>query len=497
MKNITAFYPPAILLMFILLIGPTVSELHAFPDPTEHQETPEIQVAEALSKSFRHAAKLAQPSIVSIRMVHHEPKQGEDLGGNEYGNGTGIVVDRTGGILTNYHVIEQAEAVFVELPDGREFPATNIQSDAWSDLALVRISGAGELPEARLGNSDQVDVGDWVVAVGDSFGLGISMNPGTISARHRKLADTNVLLLQTNAATNPGASGGPLLNLRGEVVGINEGAYSMDGGFDGIGFAIPVNVAKFVVTELGTNGFVRWPYLGVSFETLSPAVARQLGMPIGCEGAILTDVARETSASKVGLQVGDVITHFGDQPVTNGTEFQLQIERTPLNRPVEIGFIRNGTILKRSIQLQGKRRIGSVRQADSGSTRDGLTKIGNLQSEVYSEKQLGFSVRDLPAGDRLELGLEEDLEGIYVTEVQPRSAACFQGVDPGSLILRVGTKPVRNLDEFKSAMRKRSPKENTLLLVYCPCCGTRFVVLNSHPPILPVRAAVPLDQPSE
>ena len=488
MKVVATGYHRAVLFISILLIGPANPELGAFADPPEHKQTEEIQVAESLSRSFRHAMKLAQPSVVSIRTVSAEPKQREKLGGYEYGDATGVVVDRTGGILTNWHVIKDAEAVFVQLADGREFPATKIQSDAWSDLALVRITGAGELPEARLGNSDQIELGDWVVAAGNSFGLGVSMNPGTVSAKLRKIADTNVLLLQTNAATNPGASGGPLLNLRGEVVGINEGAYSMHGGFDGIGFAIPVNVAKFVVKELAANGFVRWPYLGISCETLSRDVARKLGMPVGLEGVILTHVDGSTPAAEAGLQVGDVMTLFGGKPIRNETEIHLEVERAPLNRPVEIGLMRNGTLIKRSVQLQGKKMVDSVERADSQSTREPVRNVSNIHSEVYSEKQFGLSVMDLPARRLLGSDFEQDLEGVYVTGVQPRSAACFRGVEPGTVIMRVGTEPVRNLGEFKLAMRKESPKEDILLLVYCPCCGSRFIVLNSHPPLLPVRS---------
>ncbi|MEK6237417.1 MAG: trypsin-like peptidase domain-containing protein, partial [Planctomycetales bacterium] len=271
-----------------------------------------IQYAKALSTAFRNVAKTATPSVVAIstrvkaktngrRSAGENPFQGtpfEDMfreelekrnfsqrngpqrnAPRESGLGSGIIIDGSGMILTNRHVIKGADEVIVKLHDGREFTATDIRSDDSSDLAILRIRGAKDLKPAQLGNSDKLEIGDWVVAVGNPFGLETTVTAGIISAKGRGLSSVGgVNFIQTDAAINPGNSGGPLFNLEGQVIGVNSAIASSSGGFQGVGFAIPINLAKWVSNQLAQHGEVRRAWLGVTIQQMDDAIARQFGV---------------------------------------------------------------------------------------------------------------------------------------------------------------------------------------------------------------------------
>ena len=466
----------------LTLLAVVVTPAYVPAGPPDPEPPSDIRVAEALSAAFRHAVQVARPSIVTVRTVDRRPESDEAPEAYRTGNATGVIVDGSGGVLTSHHAVADAEVAFVELADGREFPVTEIRSDARSDLALLRIRDAGELPEARLGESESVEVGDWVIAAGDSFGLGFSANPGTVSAKQRELAGEEVLLLQTNAPSNPGNSGGPLLNLRGEVVGICEGGYSVQGGFDGVSFAVPIDVAKFVARELAEHGVVRWPYLGVHFETLSPDVAQELGCPAEQTGAVVTRVVPGTPAAEAGFRVGDVITLFAGEEIRDAAELISAIERSPAGEPVDVAALRDGATAKRQV------RLGVLPRSDETEQRQPAEAVDD-PAESYNDRKLGLSVTNLPAEEPAERNFPPDLQGVLINRVESRSAARYLGVHPGTVITHVGSEPVRNLDGFKTIMDKRPEGEGAVVLIWCDDCGEHFFALRPAFARLPDRVS--------
>ncbi len=327
--------------------------------------------AKSLSRAFRHAAEASIPSVVTVTTkIHVGDVGGEDAKteGNPFegtpfeeffrefhgrgggrvvpfetgGVGSGVIVDKSGIILTNNHVLEGADEVKIRLSDGREFEAKDIRRDVRTDLAVLKIEGAGSLPAAKLGNSDELEIGDWVIAVGNPFELEHTVSAGIISGKGRQLsAAQRTMFLQTDAAINPGNSGGPLVNLDGEVVGINTAIASRSGGNQGIGFAIPSNLAKWVMAQLIEHGNVRRAYLGVGIEAITPQNAAEIGVRPG-QGVIVSAVFPDTPAAEAGLQKGDVVTHFAGSPVSSPANLQRIVERSPMNSRQQLTILRNG-----------------------------------------------------------------------------------------------------------------------------------------------------------
>ncbi len=245
------------------------------------------------------------------------------------GTGSGVIVDKSGIVLTNNHVVDGADEVMVKLADGREFKAEDIKTDPQTDLAVLRIKGAGTLPAASLGNSDDLEIGDWVIAIGNPFGLDHTVSAGIISGKGRELASTRAKFLQTDAAINPGNSGGPLVDLNGEVIGINTAIASNSGSFAGIGFAIPSNTVGWVMNQLIKRGSVERAYLGVAIGEVSGDLAEKLGGHKG-EGVLVSEVFPESPAAVAGVHEGDIIVKFGDQKIHGPGELQELVERVPM-----------------------------------------------------------------------------------------------------------------------------------------------------------------------
>ena len=238
------------------------------------------------------------------------------------GAGSGVIVDPSGVILTNNHVVAGGGKVMVRLHDGREFKAVDIKTDPKTDLAVLRIKGAGPLPAARLGDSSKVEVGDWVLALGEPFGLEGTVTAGIISAKGRGLGITDREdFIQTDAAINPGNSGGPLVNLDGEVIGINTAISTSTGGYQGVGFAIPIDLAKWVGGQLVQYGKVHRAYLGVIIQPVTQPLAEQFKVKVH-QGVLVTEVQPDTPAAKAGLKAGDIILEFAGKPVSSPRELQ-------------------------------------------------------------------------------------------------------------------------------------------------------------------------------
>jgi serine protease Do len=463
--------------------------------------------ANALSKAFRHAAEHATPSVVVVRSetkARKAPPRGDRRGGggggenpfkgtpfedffrdgmpegfdfhggqgggapSRSGVGSGVIVDAGGIVLTNNHVVEGADEVTVELPDGREFKATEIKTDPESDLAVVRLENAKDLPVAKLGDSDKLDIGDWVIAIGNPFELETTVSAGIISGKGRELGSIRrAKFLQTDAAINPGNSGGPLVNLAGEVVGINTAIASNSGGYQGIGFAIPINLAKWVSEQLIAKGAVERGYLGVSISPLDKDMAAKLGIQ-DRKGALVTEVMDGTPAADAGVQELDVITAFDDQSVDGPRSLQEVVERSGIGKPHKLTVLRDGKPLTLTVSVKPL----PEKIAKSGG---GLRKPQGGEETFYSE-DFGIEVRDKTSVPE---DAYEGFEGVLVDRVDPDGVAAEAGIGPGVLIRKVDRTPVTSVGEFAEALEKASAAEGVVLQVRTPR-GNSVILLKKN-----------------
>lgn len=477
-----------------------------------------LQDAKSLSTAFRAAAEEVLPTVVTIearvtpQRVRAEAGDGnqkgngrnrnrgeleqpnpfkgtpwEDFFGDEFGGldrfefdprgaqpsegtGSGVIISAEGIILTNNHVVEGADEVVVRLADGREFGATDIKTDPDSDLAVLRIEGAGTLPAARMGDSDDLEIGDWVLAIGNPFHLDQTVSAGIISSKGRELVGGNrTRYVQTDAAINPGNSGGPLVNLDGEVVGINTAIYSNSGGYQGVGFAIPANLAKWVTQQLIDKGVVQRAYLGVGIGQINATLADQLGVAAR-EGVVVAEVFPGSPAEKAGFEEGDIITAFDSTPINSPRELQEYVERAKINSQQRVTVLRNGKEVQLTVRPEPlPSEFGIVSQnADRPNQRG--------QQSGYTSDELGLDLSDMTAQQARQLGLE-GYEGALITGVHPGSSADQAALSEGMLVLKVGRTQVSSVEEFRDAVEELDMDDGVLLLVRT-AEGNRFVVLE-------------------
>ncbi len=493
---------PALVLAGAALIG-GVARYPLIADETSGAKPQDERHANALSRAFRDAAHSAIPTVVTIR-VQSKPKQMtrrdsansgvpqespfkgtpfEDFFGEQFrqnphqfsprrsGVGSGVIIDKSGIVLTNNHVVEGADEVVVELNDGREFKAENVKTDPQSDLAVLRINGAGSLPAAELGDSDKLQIGDWVIAVGSPFELQTTVSAGIISGTGRELGSVpRAKFLQTDAAINPGNSGGPLLNLDGEVIGINTAIASNSGGYQGIGFAIPINTAKWVTRQLIDKGSVERAYLGVKIGEVNRELAEQFGVKRG-GGVLVAEVLPDTPASDAGFLEGDIITAFAGKEVHSPRELQELVERVPFNTDQRVTVLREGK--EKTLAVKVKSMPEQLASVERGPVDEGQSE------KAVSRSKLGISVSDLSKPEAKQLGYD-NVHGALVTEVEPQSLAAEKGIREGFLIRRVGKATVTNRADFDKAMESVNPDEGVLLLVRSPQGQQFFVVLKEN-----------------
>ncbi|WP_158222509.1 Do family serine endopeptidase [Rhodopirellula sp. MGV] len=384
------------------------------------------------------------------------------------GIGSGVVIDASGIILTNNHVVRGGGEVTVRLNDGREFVASQVWTDPDTDIAVVKIDGATGLVPAALGDSDTTDIGDWVIAMGQPFGLESSVTAGIISAKHRGIGITaRENFLQTDAAINPGNSGGPLVNLNGEVIGINTAISSRGGGNDGIGFAVPSNLARWVSDQLVENGTVKRAYLGVGIQPITQDLAGELNVqPRG--GVLVTDVYDETPAAEMGLKSGDVIVKFDGKDVRTPQALQLAVERSPVGSKVPVKVVRDGEQMELSYRGTEAKKGFFNREHKASETHDQdqpSMKIGDLGLEVTS---LDSAIAD-------SLGVSAD-HGVVISAVNEGSAAEDAGLQPGMVVTEVDRTPIASVEDFEKAVSADND-DKTLLLVKSER-GSRFVVVK-------------------
>ena len=364
--------------------------------------------------------------------------------------GSGFIVSDDGYVVSNYHVIREAEEIVVRLSDRREYRAELIGADERSDIALLRIK-ADDLPSVRLGKSRDLRVGEWVLAIGSPFGFEHSVTAGIVSAKGRSLPSENyVPFIQTDVAINPGNSGGPLFNLEGEVVGVNSQIYSRTGGFMGLSFAIPVDVVVNVVEQLKNKGRVTRGWLGVLIQDVTHELAESFGMRRP-RGALVAKVLPESPAQQAGFQVGDIVLKFNGKSVGHSSDLPPIVGGTPVGREVPVEILREG----------GSRTL-RVMIAELPDEEE-LELASAVRPGAASDRRLGISVRDLTAEQRKELQIEN--HGVLVREVGQGPAA-RAGVRPGDVILLVNNVQVKSSEHFKELAEKLPKDKPVPILVH-------------------------------
>ncbi len=450
-----------------------------------------------LRSSFSPVVKEVSPSVVNV-FTSTKPKRIEGMpspfgnnpmfreffgdavpGGRpmmtprQNGLGSGVIVTEDGFILTNNHVVEGADSIKVALnPDGKEYDAKVVGRDPKSDVAVLKIEASG-LTAARFGNSDAVEVGDVVLAVGNPFGVGQSVTLGIVGATSRAVFGRPSGLeyedfIQTDAAINPGNSGGALVDAQGRLVGINTAILSRSGGNMGVGFAVPINLAKSVLESIVENGRVVRGFLGVNIQNVDPGLAKEFGLK-EATGALVADVSPRSPAEKAGLKSGDVITEFDGHVVRDSRHLKLMVGQTAPDREVKVALLRDGKAKTFEIVLKelpdnasaGLRR-GSPR-GGGGAGQD----VGGLQ---------GVVVADLTPQARQQYEISREIQGALVTEVDEDSAAWAATLRPGDVIRDINRQPVRDAEEAIEAAQ--SLENARILLKVWRDGGNRFVVVD-------------------
>jgi serine protease Do len=430
--------------------------------------------------SFAELAKKASPSVVNISTVKVIKGRGpmptpfgpgdpfkdfferffRDQIPRDYRQqslGTGFVIDKEGYILTNNHVVEMADEIKVKFSDGKEYEAETIGRDSKTDLALIKIESDESLKPLPLGDSEKLEVGEWVVAIGNPFGLGNTVTAGIVSAKYRQIgAGSYDNYIQTDASINPGNSGGPLLDTQGAVVGINTAIFSQSGGNIGIGFAIPVNMAKDLLPQLKKGKVVRG-WLGVMIQKITPELREKLDLKDE-KGALVADVTKGGPAEKGGIERGDVIVSFDGKEIKEMRDLPFAVAATPVGKTVNVELIRKGE--RQSLDV----------------------KIGELKDEQAPEvaeeeaPKLGITVEELTPELAKNLGLTER-SGIVVVQVEDNSPAAAAGLRPGDVIMEMDQSSVKSVEEFTRKIEKYK-KGDTILLLVKRRAATLFLTLK-------------------
>jgi serine protease Do len=414
--------------------------------------------------NFSELAERVRPAVVNIQttntikgVVHgfrdHSGSPFEDFFGHFFGNdpfegfqqrglGTGFVINPDGYILTNNHVIEHAEQIKVKLADEKEFDARVVGRDPKTDLAVIKIDGAPDLNSLTLGNSDELKVGNWVVAVGNPFGLEQTVTAGIVSGKGRVIGSGPYdNFIQTDASINPGNSGGPLINMKGEVVGINT-AISPSG--QGIGFAIPINMAKEIVPQLLQKGHVTRGWLGVSVQEVTPQLAKSFGLKEK-KGVIVTEIVEGGPAEKAGIGRGDVLLEFDGKELAGSRDLSRIVASTPVGKTVAVKFFRDGKSNTREVKV-------------------GEMEGGSEIAKAPTHRPLGVTVQNITPETNRSLGLKREA-GVVVIHVEPGSPAAEAGIHRGDVILEVERKAVKDVDDFSQKITKAGDQESILMLI--------------------------------
>jgi len=382
--------------------------------------------------------------------------------------GSGFIISKEGYILTNNHLVGQADEVSVELANGRTVKAKIVGTDPESDVAVIRVE-ADDLTPVPLGDSDKLQVGEWVLAIGNPMGLSHTVTAGIVSATGRSGLNiaTYENFIQTDAAINMGNSGGPLINLNAQAVGINTAILGPGGGNIGIGFAIPINMAKQVADQLIKTGTVERGYLGVVPQDLTEDLAAAFNIEEG-KGVVLSQVTEDSAAAKAGLKAGDIVLEFRGTPIESAAQFRNLVASGRPGDTVELVVLRNGERMTISATLDTR---PSAEQLQSRQRRE------RPPEEEQVPERLGLTVRDMTAEQAQRFGYEQQ-EGVIITRVAPGSEAAEKGLRAGYVIREVNRKPVSNVEQYRKAVSQAIEENQRILLLITNGQVSQYVVLN-------------------
>ena len=389
------------------------------------------------------------------------------------GMGSGVLISKDGVVLTNYHVVEDAESVEVTLQDGRTITSKDIRRDSKSDLAVVKLDGGDKpFPFLTFADSDTAEVGDRVLAAGAPFGLTGSVTHGILSAKSRQNLRLNQYedFVQTDAAINPGNSGGPLVDMNGQIVGINSAIKTRSGGFQGVGLAISSNLARDVADQLMDTGVVRRGYLGVGIRALTDELADRFGVPVD-GGVVVTKVYDGSPAEKAGLKAGDVITKVGDQAITNLNALPRLVAKLPVDKPSDFRYVRDGQPAVATIIIE--------EQPDQFGTRTAKRTVPTpADPPAKADDDYGVSVSTLTPSVASRIGVPRDTAGVVVESVDRTGPAADAGLTTRQVITKVDKTAVTTADEFLNALKAADPERGALLHVMRPGGEVDFAVLK-------------------
>jgi serine protease Do len=424
------------------------------------------------SRAFSEIVSAVSPAVVNIsstRVVRRESSPlsedpffdffnpFHDFGApkkwKEQSLGSGVIVSKDGYVITNNHVIEQAEEIRVTLYDKRSFKGKVVGADPKTDIAVVKIS-ADDLPTAPWGDSDRLQVGEFVLAIGNPFGLSHTVTMGIISAVGRAnvgIADYEDFI-QTDAAINPGNSGGPLVNIRGELIGINTAIFSRTGGYQGIGFAVPSNMARLVMEQLMTQGKIVRGWLGVAIQDITPELSQKFGIK-GSRGALVSDVTKGSPAEKAGIGRGDVILEFNGKEVTSVGGLRNMVSQSRAGAEVSVKILRGGKeyMLKAVVAELPKEAAGALQEPFPEDAR----------TNAFS----GITVKELTREIARQLGIGFEEKGVVIVRIEPGSPADDAGLKRGDVIQEIDRKRITGVEEYKRIAAATQPGDTSLLFV--------------------------------
>ena len=438
---------------------------------------PEVAAADSprmVPENFSQLAEVAKPAVVNIRTektVQGGGKVFRHFFGNPFGGrerdpfkdffgpfeegpskefkqrslGSGFIIDKEGFIVTNNHVVEGADQIKVRLADEREYEATVVGRDPKTDLALIKIEGAKDLVPLPVGDSEAQEVGTWVVAIGSPFGLEQTVTAGIVSAKGRIIGSGPYDdFIQTDASINPGNSGGPLINMNGEVIGINTAIVASG---QGIGFAIPINMAKDIIAQLKSKGEVTRGWMGVGIQDLTPELAEYYKVK-GETGVLVTQIFEGDPADKAGIKTNDIITAVNGEPVTSSRELSRRIAALGVGQKAKITIMRDGR--EKSVTVETAKRQEEQTLASK---------------ESESDDKLGLSLQSLEPDIAARLGYDEAEKGVLVTGVESGSKADKAGVQQGDLVKEINRKPVAGMEEFRKQLNQVKKGDPIMLLL--------------------------------
>ena len=367
--------------------------------------------------------------------------------------GSGVIVSPDGYIITNNHVVESADKIKVKFDKDREYDAKLISGDKKSDIAVLKIENATDLPFAKLGDSDKLEVGEWIIAIGNPFGLTHTVTSGIVSAMGRN--DLNIIekgyedFIQTDCSINPGNSGGPMINLNGNVIGINTAIYSRSGGNQGIGFAIPINMVKKIMTDLIESGKVNRGYLGVIIGDVTDKIAKKFNVSKDLNGALISQVYKNSPADKAGLKEGDIIIEFNDVAIANSNRLKFTVAATPINKKVPVKGVRDGSEKTLYVTI--------VEQP-----KDFDNLASNSFDDDIDNSSIGLGVQNMNQELAEKYGYSAKIPGVIIVSIKPNSVAERSGLRKGDIIIEIDRIPVRNIDDYRESMEKNA--DNLILM---------------------------------